>query len=228
MARVRLANASPLPFKCPVVTSAKVGWNTLYPVGLTREQVVEAYWRVRRWKVTASVTSSGPDHTPAAGYGTDYVYAGTTSYGSQRQVPSDERGLIAPPCSTATSILPENGSTQFSFWLFLNDNVGGWIAPAVQTGGLWYPAALFNTQDYGTIDGSGPSSTIQMTLLGAPVACGAYQSPDDDDGNPTYLSGTVVIEPAEYWPYSGSDGAIYDTQSGAVLPGMNPLTASYP
>lgn len=215
MSRIRLANAFPLPFAVPVVTSADVGWNTLYPVGLTLDQVIEAYWRVRRWKVTEAVTLDE----------VGYVYAGTSTYGSTpgggppAPVPATERDLIAPPVSTETDTLGASGSPQFSFWLFLNDEVGGWLAPAVQTGGLWYPAAFFGTPDYGTTSGHAPSGAIQMTLLGQPVGCGVEGS------NP--IGGSVVIEPAEYWPYTGADGtAIYDTTSGAAL--QNPVGAAYP
>jgi len=43
------------------------------------------------------------------------------------------------------------------------------------------------------------------------------------DGS-SFTGSIIIITPASYWPYAGADGLpIYDTVSGALLPGRTPL-----
>ncbi len=242
MSRVRLDDAFPLPFACPLATRSAVRSNTLYPVGLTRDQVVEAYWRVRRWKITVNVVASDPDLRSKGLLitglrGTGYADVGyTLPYGSNfyPPAPTSERGLIAPPCSTIANVSLEggdNGSNTFN--LFIRQPRRGWIAPAVRCHGLWYPALSFGSTIYGSIYAPDPDAVnggVNATILGVSIASGyTPQQVNNGDGSmeTVTFAGTLVIEPDKYWEYRGADGAaLYDRDTGAQL--LDPLSAAYP
>ncbi len=206
MSRVRLFGAFPLPFEIPEVTSGEVGFDTFYPFGLSLDDIIKAYWRVKKWKVTINTTDTTTGD-PGNGYGTDYFYSGEDEVLGQSP-PDNERGLIVPVCSTFTS----TNDNEFGVRLFDNTEDGGWVAPCVRQGDLFYPAAILNTQDYGSISGFGTHENVTITFMSASVPCKGV----------SFLTGSVVIVPEEYWTYDG----IYDATTGAQL--LDPLTASFP
>ena len=219
MSRVRLANAFPVPFPVPTVGSDDVGTGTDYPVGFSLADFVKMYWRVRRWKITANLTTpEGYTYPPLSGVA--YLLAGHSTYQlPATEPPADEHGLIAPPCATGhDDLFPDASGAPRATCGFFFEPLD---APrAVRCGNLWYPSLLFYAFGFGA---SGATSTdygdghFDLTVLGTAVPT----------GGPHGVGGTVRIEPDRYWPYVGADGtAVYDQGSGDAL--QDPLAASYP
>ena len=205
MSRVRLANAFPLPFTVPVVTSGDVGLNTLFPVGFSRADIIRFWWRVRTWKFTGLVfqASDSPYDTP-----TQTQTADATLENADASACADEKALIAAAGFAArvegTAPIEENAVT-----ISLFQGLSG--HKCVQTGGMFYPELIGG-------DGGGSDPVNEgygFTFLGV-----AYGAPGT---HPERRSLDIL----GYWPYAGADGtAIYDAASGAQL--LDPFAAAYP
>jgi hypothetical protein len=182
-----------------------------YVLGVDLPTLLKWYWRIKTWSVSASVTSSS-FFTPGT-----VTYEQTFTANDRQpgvpgvQNPQNEKDLV---CQRRTFFNEtEDPLGPFNFELF-----GDGVSTTVEFyQDLYYP--LLNIGFDGgnggvitTLSGLG-SSGGTITIDGLTVPSFLY---------PNTSTGSIIIEPAEYWPYNPGDGKgpIYDSATGAQLRGF--------
>jgi hypothetical protein len=177
-----------------------------YIAGVSPATLLRWYWRVKAWSVSASVTSSSPFTPGTVTYDQTFTSNNVKHGVSGFSAPADEKSLV---CRRRTYFSETVGDVGvFSFELF---------DAAKSYDGLYYP--------YLNIAFDGGNGAAILTLSGGGSAGGTITI----DGtnvpsfiNPSTTAGSVIITPAEYWPYDPGDGGgpIYNSTTGAQLRGF--------
>lgn len=203
-----------LPF---CITPSAIAPNTdpeevYYIAGVSPATLLRWYWRVKAWSVSASVTSSSPFTPGTVTYDQTFT-ANNVRLGvsGSYPAPQNEKDLV---CQRATSFNETLGSVgPFNFQLF-TDGVNAVVKSYED---LFYPLC--------NVGFDGGNGGVISTLSGFGSAGGTISI--DGLTVPSFLypsttAGSVIITPAEYWPYDPGDGGgpIYDSVTGAQLRGF--------
>jgi len=190
------------------------------PVVTTLAKCAKWYWRVKNWQVTVTdlqITAGGDSAEVLVGI----PFTVTEQAGSELELIGNRRATFICPCD-ATEI--ENGWGMRIFDGSYRQDVNDYRPELFITGAMSLTrdtgsaGILWSTfPDFiGRVDGS-----MIAKLDGVPFEM-FYRVAVTDDGAFTFT--TLEITPCEFWPYAGKDGLpIYDTATGLVLPGRDPL-----
>ena len=190
------------------VTPSAVAPNTdpeevYYIAGVSSATLLKWYWRVKAWSASASVTSSSLFTTGTVTYEQTFTANNVRQGSPGFSTPQDEKSLVCRRRTYFNETVGDVGSFYFEFFDAVKSHDD-----------LYYP--------YLNIGFDGGNGAAILTLSGGGSSGGTISI----DGinvpsfiNPSTTAGSVIITPAEYWPYDPDDGGgpIYNSATGAQL-----------
>lgn len=226
---------------------------TIYPVGLTWEQLFEWYYRIKTWNITASTSSI----TASSVGDTDSVSANCPAFSydfSYSSVTASEKDFVCTAQAGDFNETVSDGDTKpgisagASFTLVLAAIFGD-PGGVVKYSGLYYPHLELNvgssaiatysgsdpSEDYELIfsfpPGAGTPADISITLNGVSFTLSGTLQTTGSAGshvsaNNDPASYPVTWTPTLWWAYNTSAGDTYDTATGAEL--LDPFSIQSP
>jgi hypothetical protein len=211
-----------------------LGEGTLYPLQIPIEEAMSWYWKVKQWKVTASITfKPSPEDLPQTISDEKFVISHAQTFGTlpPANIPLNEKYLV---CEEETSLDVGGNLDAIQFYLFsltvapvgTNDpffvermfyNDNGWPPKNV------WPALFVYISYLGGLSVESINPNISSIKSGGKITIKASNNtytiasfvPDSAE----FIDGEIEIEAIEYWPYDPGDGLgpIYDSTTGAQL-----------
>jgi hypothetical protein len=240
---MRLRALQPFPF-C-IVASASFGDGTIHPFATTRAKSFEWFWRVKLWTVTINLTTALDSYViaiPNVQMKLDGVVATSerdlvcfiTQGGGLFGIYMEGGGVVDEPGVDISALFhcalfsPLGDTGTFTGGTLVS-NPPPWTTDGIRTNaGSDYPMFVFMVgvtgddvvaSDISTYDDSvATSSGSILTFDGHSV-----HTYSNSLGDIT----SVSCDPQEWWEYRRADGTepIYDSATGAILPGMTPHTS---
>lgn len=207
-----------------------------YPITTDFARANKWWWRVKSWNLVSDFSASADD---GAGNFATAVVGGDSDTNDTREldliVPrvtqvqwnaqdagSGGVGSVSGTYDTQLFGFPNVAMVAVSPNFQPRINVGSFsdsIVASSGTGpGQGTATLLISSRNTGGFTGS-----ITATIDGLPFTL-YYAELRFGNGGFSFVHTTFILTPASYWPYAGANGnPIYNTASGALLPGRSPL-----
>jgi hypothetical protein len=210
----------PRPVAAAAVDGIAIGaGNTQFPLGVPKNTAALWYWRVKTWRLDATVTiapgfdSNYPDGTTVT-HAESFPNNANYTFGEATDQPANEKNLVCARGTTAEmsgSGSPAMSSAQFYLFSQLNFNDRAFFDGA----GLIYPSLYIlsgfesgqiTTRQFDSTHQPGGTITIAGTSVPSFITDGV-------------AAASVIVSVEEFWPYDPGDGGgpIYDSATGAQL-----------
>lgn len=239
------------PFGTPSKSSTEdirvYGPGTDNPVGMTLLELSELYWRVKAithsWNLTITFCDGGTSYT-GSGSGSRVVQSNGREdlYYTNESILAARHGWNGmtgygegPDPANWTGTYKGNPAGQEGLLQFLfTGGSGGYGYDCLKAGDLFYPGISFYHRcgrdglNFVEVSTRATDPTVELAatfqLLDLPpVPLYGYSLAWPPGAGVTAATGTVSVQPKEYWPYLGTNGALYDGAAGNPISPYAPV-----
>jgi hypothetical protein len=209
-----------------------LGDGTLYPLQIPISEAILWYWRIKKWKIEASITyQSGPNGAIETVSDDKTIISHADGF---ENVPLNEKFLV---CPKETNLDTAGNLDSVQFVLF------SLIVGAVGTNDPFTKERIFHNDETEFLKNVWPSLFIYASYFGglyvSSIVVGNVNSESSKRGGlitietrenlytvdsyvpdtAEFVDGEIKITATEYWPYDPQDGLgpIYDKDTGAQL-----------